>query len=144
MHFLVFQTYHLVESANVPVCISKFLVQNHLHTPTQLLQAFTQSTNSRFFFSVFFSFFLMLLFLFFLILLSLLSFSISFTTSNAAMVSHPPIAVKDFEKHVTTMSANDCILFAQEFESVEPGTQYMCENAELEVGCCVCSCLLGA
>ena len=49
------------------------------------------------------------------------------------MVSHPPVAVKDFERHVNTMAANDCILFAQEYESVEPGTQYMCENAELEV-----------
>ncbi|ESO02753.1 hypothetical protein HELRODRAFT_157165 [Helobdella robusta] len=49
------------------------------------------------------------------------------------MLSHPPIQVSDFERHVQLMLAHDGILFAQEYESIEPGQQYMCENSELEV-----------
>ena len=48
-------------------------------------------------------------------------------------MSHPPVAVNEFEKHVQAMLTNDGILFAQEYESIEPGQQYMCENSELEV-----------
>ncbi|XP_075919081.1 receptor-type tyrosine-protein phosphatase S-like isoform X2 [Petromyzon marinus] len=49
------------------------------------------------------------------------------------MMSHPPIAVEELVDHVERLKANDNMLFAQEYESIDPGQQFTWEHSNLEV-----------
>ncbi|CAM9883590.1 unnamed protein product [Lampetra planeri] len=49
------------------------------------------------------------------------------------MMSHPPVAVEELADHVERLKANDNMLFAQEYESIDPGQQFTWEHSNLEV-----------
>ena len=41
-----------------------------------------------------------------------------------AMLSHPPVSMNDLSSHITRLKSNDCQLFSQEYESIDPGQQF--------------------
>jgi netrin-G3 ligand len=50
-----------------------------------------------------------------------------------AMMSHPPVPIRDFAAHVARLKAGDGSLFSQEYESIEPGQQFMWEASSAEI-----------
>jgi protein tyrosine phosphatase len=50
-----------------------------------------------------------------------------------AMVSHPPIATRDFAAHVDDLKTNDGVRFSHEYESIEPGQQFTWDASSLDV-----------
>ncbi|XP_078484648.1 receptor-type tyrosine-protein phosphatase F [Ciona intestinalis] len=49
------------------------------------------------------------------------------------MMSHPPISLQQFQHHVDRLRANDNLKFSQEYESIDPGQQFIWEHSSLEV-----------
>ncbi|MCI4389192.1 hypothetical protein PGIGA_G00095080 [Pangasianodon gigas] len=49
------------------------------------------------------------------------------------MREHPPISVYELADHIECLKANDNLLFSQEYESIDPGQQFTCENSNMEV-----------
>ncbi|XP_076814846.1 receptor-type tyrosine-protein phosphatase F-like isoform X2 [Clavelina lepadiformis] len=49
------------------------------------------------------------------------------------MMSHPPIPVAEMAAHVERLRANDNLKFSQEYESIDPGQQFVWEHSALEV-----------
>uniref|UniRef100_T1JGZ8 Uncharacterized protein n=1 Tax=Strigamia maritima TaxID=126957 RepID=T1JGZ8_STRMM len=50
-----------------------------------------------------------------------------------AMISHPPIPISELGAHIDRLKANDNLKFSQEYESIEPGQQFMWDNSNAEV-----------
>ncbi|XP_055295997.1 tyrosine-protein phosphatase Lar isoform X4 [Sitodiplosis mosellana] len=48
------------------------------------------------------------------------------------MVSHPPITISDFANHLERLKSNDNLKFSQEYESIEPGQQFMWDHSNNE------------
>lgn len=48
------------------------------------------------------------------------------------MVSHPPIPISDFANHLERLKSNDNLKFSQEYESIEPGQQFMWDHSNME------------
>jgi len=49
------------------------------------------------------------------------------------MLSHPPVQISDYAAHVARLKANDSLLFAAEYESIDPGGQFTWEASSLDV-----------
>ena len=49
------------------------------------------------------------------------------------MLSHPPVQITDFAAHVARLRANDAMLFAAEYESIDPGGQFTWEASNMDV-----------
>ncbi|XP_053098317.1 receptor-type tyrosine-protein phosphatase F-like isoform X2 [Pangasianodon hypophthalmus] len=49
------------------------------------------------------------------------------------MREHPPISVCELADHIECLKANDNLLFSQEYESIDPGQKFTCENSNMEV-----------
>lgn len=48
------------------------------------------------------------------------------------MISHPPIPISEFTNHVERLKSNDNLKFSQEYESIEPGQQFMWDHSNME------------
>ncbi|XP_037047701.1 tyrosine-protein phosphatase Lar isoform X5 [Bradysia coprophila] len=48
------------------------------------------------------------------------------------MISHPPISISDFTNHIERLKSNDNLKFSQEYESIEPGQQFMWDHSNME------------
>ncbi|MCI4389195.1 hypothetical protein PGIGA_G00095120 [Pangasianodon gigas] len=59
--------------------------------------------------------------------------TLSFFLSSPGMREHPPISVCELADHIERLKANDNLLFSQEYESIDPGQQFTCENSNMEV-----------
>jgi len=40
------------------------------------------------------------------------------------MLSHPVVSLADLSSHIARLKSNDCQLFSQEYESIDPGQQF--------------------
>ena len=49
-----------------------------------------------------------------------------------AMLSHPAMSLSDLSTHITRLKANDCQLFSQEYESIDPGQQFTWEASSAD------------
>uniref|UniRef100_A0A914XCX4 Protein-tyrosine-phosphatase n=1 Tax=Plectus sambesii TaxID=2011161 RepID=A0A914XCX4_9BILA len=47
-------------------------------------------------------------------------------------LSHPPIPITELATHLDRLKANDCMLFSQEYESIETGQQFTWEHSNME------------
>lgn len=48
------------------------------------------------------------------------------------MISHPPIPISEFTNHIERLKSNDNLKFSQEYESIEPGQQFMWDHSNME------------
>ncbi|CAG5896840.1 unnamed protein product [Menidia menidia] len=49
------------------------------------------------------------------------------------MMSHPPIPISELAEHIEMLKANDNLRLSQEYESIDPGQQFIWEHSNLEV-----------
>ncbi|XP_072220636.1 receptor-type tyrosine-protein phosphatase S-like isoform X5 [Leuresthes tenuis] len=49
------------------------------------------------------------------------------------MMSHPPIPISELAEHIELLKANDNLRLSQEYESIDPGQQFIWEHSNLEV-----------
>ncbi|XP_062864286.1 protein tyrosine phosphatase receptor type Db isoform X2 [Trichomycterus rosablanca] len=49
------------------------------------------------------------------------------------MTTHPPVAVSELPAHIERKKANENLRFSQEYESIDPGQQFLWEHSNLEV-----------
>jgi len=49
-----------------------------------------------------------------------------------AMLSHPAVNLVDLSAHVARLKSNDCQLFSQEYESIDPGQQFTWEASSTD------------
>uniref|UniRef100_A0A3Q2FG41 Receptor-type tyrosine-protein phosphatase F n=1 Tax=Cyprinodon variegatus TaxID=28743 RepID=A0A3Q2FG41_CYPVA len=52
---------------------------------------------------------------------------------TSGMKEHPPIPICDLAQHVDRLRANDCLLFSQEFQTIDPGQQLTWEHSNLDI-----------
>lgn len=48
------------------------------------------------------------------------------------MISHPPIPISEFTNHIERLKASDNLKFSQEYETIEPGQQFMWDHSNME------------
>jgi len=48
------------------------------------------------------------------------------------MLSHPAVSLGNLASHVARLKSNDCQLFSQEYESIDPGQQFTWEASSAE------------